>query len=314
MVKFKKLIVSSLVAVSILSLSPVAVHAEWKQDSKGWWYAEGNSSYATGWRHIGGNWYYFYSNGYMAKDVTIDGCYINDNGLWESQVNQLINSELIKNVSIQNPSFYIECSGIGVNINDIGSIVEHEIDKLKISNSYEMYNVSNFKLNMSRRGSGPINIKVTCTYNMSAEKEAALDAKAREIVASIAPDNMSQAKKELAIHDWIVNNTRYDKSYSIHDPYTTLFKHTGVCEGYALLAQKMFTIAGIKSMVVAGTAGGVSHAWNLVYIDNKWRHVDCTWDDPVSSEDILSHDYYNLTDDEISTSHYWDTSVYPSAN
>lgn len=94
--------------------------------------------------------------------------------------------------------------------------------------------------------------------------KAALDAKARRIVASIAPSGMSQAEQELAIHDWIVNNTRNDRSYSIHDPYTTLFRHTGVCEGYALLAQKMFTIAGIKSIVVEGTADGVSHAWNPV--------------------------------------------------
>lgn len=314
MIKLKKVIVSTLAAATILSLNPIAAHAEWEQNNQGWWYAEGNSSYATGWKQIGGNWYYFYSDGYMAQNVTIDGCYVNSYGVWESQLNEIINRELIKNVSVQNPSFYIQCPSSGVSIKDIGSIVEHEKNKLKITNSYETFNLSSIDLNSSRYGKGPITIKVDCTYNMSAEMEAALDAKAREIVASIAPSGMSQTEQELAIHDWIVNNTRYDQSYSIHDPYTTLFRHTGVCEGYALLAQKMFTIAGIKSMVVEGTADGVSHAWNLVYINNKWRHVDCTWDDPVSSEDILSHDYYNLTDSEISTSHTWNTSVYPSAN
>lgn len=77
----------------------------------------------------------------------------------------------------------------------------------------------------------------------------------------------------------------------------------------------MFTVAGIKSMVVEGTADGQAHAWNLVYINNKWRHVDCTWDDPVSNYgDVIQYDYYNLTDQEISADHSWDTSVYPSAN
>ena len=144
---------------------------------------------------------------------------------------------------------------------------------------------------------------------------ADLDAKARTIVASIAPDSMSQSEKELAIHDWIVNNTRYDQSLTIYDPYNTLIKHTGVCEGYSLLAQKMFTIAGIKSIVVEGTADGQAHAWNLVYVDNNWRHVDCTWDDPVSSYgDIIQYDYYNLTDEEMGVDHSWGTSIYPSAN
>lgn len=54
---------------------------EWKQDSKGCWYSEDNS-WAIGWRLIEGNWYYFYSNGYMAHDTTVDGCYLNSNGVW----------------------------------------------------------------------------------------------------------------------------------------------------------------------------------------------------------------------------------------
>jgi transglutaminase/protease-like cytokinesis protein 3 len=250
----------------------------------------------------------------MAHDTTIDGYYLNGNGVWTDSVNELIDKELLKNISMENPSFSIQCSGSNVNINNIGNIIESEINKLKITNSYEMFNVSNYNLNMSSYGSGPINVTVNCTYKMTAGMEADLDSKVKEIVASVAPDNMNQSDKELAIHDWIVNNTRYDESYTIYDPYDTLIKHTGVCEGYSLLAQKMFTIAGIKSIVVEGTADGGSHAWNLVYIDNKWRHVDCTWDDPVSSSgDILNHDYYNLTDKEMSTSHSWDTTVYPNA-
>lgn len=53
----------------------------WKHDSTGWWYKEENS-WATGWRLINGTWYYFYSNGYMAANTTVDGFYINENGAW----------------------------------------------------------------------------------------------------------------------------------------------------------------------------------------------------------------------------------------
>lgn len=79
--KLRKIIASGLVVLSVLMLTPTKVHAQWKQDSKGWWYTEENS-YAKGWRLIDGNWYYFYSDGYMAKDIIIDGYYLNSSGAW----------------------------------------------------------------------------------------------------------------------------------------------------------------------------------------------------------------------------------------
>jgi transglutaminase/protease-like cytokinesis protein 3 len=315
--KLVKVIVGSLLVTSILALSPIEANAEWKQNSKGWWYTEGNV-WATGWKLIDKNWYYFYSDGYMAHDTTINGYYLNSGGAW---TNYMLNNygstldslgqEILSNISTENPSFYVEYDG---DINNAGKAIEDEIDNLKYTNPYEAYNVSSYNIQMSSSwGSSTVEVKINCNYKMTAEMESDLDTKVRVIIASIAPDSMSQSEKELAIHDWIVNNTQYDQSYTIYDPYNTLVKHTGVCEGYSLLAQKMFTVAGIKSIVVEGTAGGQSHAWNMVYIDNKWHHVDCTWDDPVSSDKILSHDYFNITDSQISVDHIWDTSKYPSA-
>ncbi|MBY6931687.1 1,4-beta-N-acetylmuramidase [Clostridium botulinum] len=59
--------------------------AEWIHDSTGWWYKEGNS-YAKGWRYIDENWYYFYSNGYMAHDIKIKDYYLNSSGAWSNDV------------------------------------------------------------------------------------------------------------------------------------------------------------------------------------------------------------------------------------
>lgn len=52
----------------------------------------------------------------------------------------------------------------------------------------------------------------------------------------------------------------------------------------------------------------------MVNIDGKWYHVDLTWDDPISSRDVLRYDYYNLTDNQMSKDHNWDNSKYPSTN
>jgi hypothetical protein len=338
----KKLIAVSLIVASIIALNPMSTNAEWRKDNKGWWYTAGNS-WATGWRKIDSKWYYFGQAGYMeigwlqddngkwyylnndgsmAHDTVIDGYKLGSDGAWINSYSTSITygssnltslgQELINNISIQNPSFTIEYNG---DINNAGGAIQDEIDKLKYTNPYEAYNISSYKLQMySWAGSNNVKVTVDCVYRMTAEMASDLDSKAKAIVEEIAPDSMSQAQKERAIHDWIINNTRYDQSYTIYDPYNTLIKHTGVCQGYSLLAQKMFTIAGIKSMIVEGTSKGQSHAWNLIYINGKWRHVDLTWDDPVSSRDILRYDYYNLTDTQISEDHSWDVSKYPKAN
>ncbi|NFG63024.1 CAP domain-containing protein [Clostridium sp. CMCC3677] len=58
-----------------------AVYGQWKNDNIGWWF-ESDRSYAKGWNTIDDKWYYFYNNGYMAHDTTIDGYYIDSDGEW----------------------------------------------------------------------------------------------------------------------------------------------------------------------------------------------------------------------------------------
>ena len=313
-----KLIISLLILTLILALNSIGAFSQWKSDITGWLYAKGYSR-EVGQMLIDKIAYYFHSDGYMAKDKTIDGYNQNSTEAETSDIPacketsglDYLGHKILDNISVENPSFDLDYKG---DINNAGKAIKDKIDNLKYTNPYEAYNISSYNLQASSSlGSSTVRVRVNCVYKMTSEMEADLDAKARAIVARIAPDSMSQSKKELAIHDWIVNNTRYDQSYKIYDPYNTLIKHTGVCEGYSLLAQKMFTIAGIKSIVVEGTAKGQAHSWNMVYIDNKWRNVDVTWDDPVSSKDILRYDYFNITDSKLSADHSWDTSKYPSA-
>lgn len=78
----KKLVCSLLIAVSVITIMPIMVHAEWKQDNTGWWYTNGNSYY-TEWKQIDNSWYYFGSDGYMEKGWIKDKAwwyYLQDNG------------------------------------------------------------------------------------------------------------------------------------------------------------------------------------------------------------------------------------------
>ncbi|NFE84601.1 hypothetical protein FC754_10705 [Clostridium botulinum] len=81
MKKIKRFSLMLLAVITVVFVNPIKANAEWEQNNTGWWYTEGNS-WSTGWRLINGNWYYFYSDGYMAHDTTIDGYYLNSSGAW----------------------------------------------------------------------------------------------------------------------------------------------------------------------------------------------------------------------------------------
>lgn len=81
MKNIKRIIAGAIAVISLVMVNPIKANAEWKSNSSGWWYKEGES-YATGWKKIDGKWYYFYSNGYMAHDTVIEGYYLNSSGQW----------------------------------------------------------------------------------------------------------------------------------------------------------------------------------------------------------------------------------------
>ena len=47
---------------------------------------------------------------------------------------------------------------------------------------------------------------------------------------------------------------------------------------------------GVKNYKVSSD----EHVWNAVFINNRWLHLDLTWDDPVTStgENILDHKFF----------------------
>ncbi len=56
----------------------------------------------------------------------------------------------------------------------------------------------------------------------------------------------------------------------------------------------MLKAAGIENIIVTNE----DHAWNVVKINDKWYHLDTTWDDS-KKKDYGFYKYYNLTDNEI---------------
>ena len=72
----KKLMVTSLLVMSVMAVMPVGASAEWKKDSEQRYTWVENGAKATGWKMINGNWYNFRHDGVMQVS------WVMDNGNW----------------------------------------------------------------------------------------------------------------------------------------------------------------------------------------------------------------------------------------
>ena len=139
--------------------------------------------------------------------------------------------------------------------------------------------------------------------------------------------NMNNYDKIKVIHDYIVNNTKYDKieatkidnnnyeNISSHKAYNVLINGIGVCNGYADALSIFLYYMGIDNFKVSTN----NHIWNVLYLNNNWSHIDITWDDPVTSDgsDILTHDYFMISTTDITKdleNHNFDKSLYEELN
>ena len=119
----------------------------------------------------------------------------------------------------------------------------------------------------------------------------------------------SQREKELAIHDFILDNVRYDKlkkSYS-HEIIGPLTQGVGVCEGIAKTVKALCDAVGVECIVALGEANperGVKyrHTWNVLTIDEKRYHMDATFDNSLQ-RGTHRYDYFNLDDRHIFLDH-----------
>ena len=131
------------------------------------------------------------------------------------------------------------------------------------------------------------------------------------------PEGLSEYERELFIHDYIINNCKYDRSKDLQRPwerYTCLgclVRKEAVCEGYSKATQLLLMRLGVECRTITGSKDQEQHMWNMVKIDNEWYHLDVTWD---CTEDINRYSYFNVTDDIIKHDHKINEEVSKMAN
>lgn len=90
-----------------------------------------------------------------------------------------------------------------------------------------------------------------------------------------------------------------------HSEYGALVNGSAICTGYAAAFQYLCDLLGVTSIYADGYAGyatgSTAHAWNMVWLDGAWYHVDVTWMDNGWGND---YSYLLVSDEQIQADHY----------
>ena len=121
---------------------------------------------------------------------------------------------------------------------------------------------------------------------------------------------LDEKGKELFIHDFIVKHVTYDKlkkEYS-HEIIGALGNGVAVCEGIAKAVKVLCDALNVWCIVALSEANpdkGIKyrHAWNVIRIGGNYYHLDVTFDNSLSRDDVIRYDYVNLSDKQIFRDH-----------
>ncbi|MCQ2439055.1 MAG: InlB B-repeat-containing protein [Oscillospiraceae bacterium] len=121
-------------------------------------------------------------------------------------------------------------------------------------------------------------ITVSVEYYSSYAQERELDAKAAELLASLALEGKSDYEKLRAIYDCITRSVTYDYSDTVlkYTGYGALCQGKAACQGIAVAMYRLCLDAGIDCRIIG--AQPVKHAWTIASVDGVYYLCDPTWD------------------------------------
>lgn len=203
-------------------------------------------------------------------------------------------------------------------LDDVKSIASNRTLLSNINNFVHPYN-SFSNIETEYNSYGKITVKLKHTYTKEQINE--INKKVKEIENELYKDNnLSDVEKIKLVHDYIVNNTKYDSdrsdnniiNYKSDIAYGPLFENYAICGGYSDLMAIFLEKLKIKNYKVSTN----SHVWNVAYINGNWLHIDLTWDDPITSDgsNIVDHKFLLIDTKKLleieNTQHNFDNKVY----
>lgn len=202
-------------------------------------------------------------------------------------------------------------------INDVKDLANSQ-DKLSDINNY-VHPYNGFAhIETEFDSLGKVTIGIVKSY--SDEDILAIESKIDELFPQLVNSNYSDIDNIRIIHNYIINNSRYDslrsdqkiEQYKSDIAYGPLFEGYAICGGYTDLMELFLERLGIKSFKISSD----KHIWNAVLLNDNWYHLDLTWDDPVASDgnDYLEFNYFLIDTNKLlnldTTEHIFDQDVF----
>lgn len=201
------------------------------------------------------------------------------------------------------PKEYKEC------IEDVNEISSDANLLTHLNNFVHPFN-SFTSINTTISDNGEINLNIKYLYDK--DEITYINEQVDELLIELITEDLdTDYDKIKAIHDYIINNTKYDinnnKDLKTYNAYGTLINHLATCNGYTDLMSIFLSKMHYDNYKIATTneteGQTTGHVWNAVNVNDEWLHLDLTWDDPVSSDnkDYLYHKYFLINTKELIT-------------
>ena len=120
--------------------------------------------------------------------------------------------------------------------------------------------------------------------------------KAYEAIPEILSANVDVLFCNMVTYDHATADRLVPKELEKRSAYDGLAEGSTVCSGYALLFQRFMERLDIPCKYYTGYIRGGAHAWNIVYLDGLWYHIDCTWADQSWG---ISYSYFLIGTDRM---------------
>ena len=148
---------------------------------------------------------------------------------------------------------------------------------------------------------------------------SAAQSRAKEVVSQTITPDMTDRQKAQILHDWLVNNCRYNHTAVNTDDvlpftaYSALVAGSTVCSGYTnaytlLLREAGVPVVRINGLGLQGNGTSENHTWNMLLVDGAWRFVDVTWDDADRGSPLYT--YFLITLEKIARDHQTNIAPY----
>ena len=218
-------------------------------------------------------------------------------------------------------SFYCDNSYEGC-MDDFYKVSKDQVLLSTINNMVSPYN--SYQSVSFSSNSYKITMKIEKLYSDNDIKM--VEDKINDFISKNISDDMTIVDKIRSFHDYLINNSVYDKDSAntienggkaeftnSHKAVGPLIDGTSLCSGYSDAMKIYLDKLGVTNYKISNSR----HIWNLVYVNDKWLHLDLTWDDPITStgENILLHKFFLIDTDTLlrndTTEHNFNPDYYP---